>query len=100
MHPQPGPCHGRTIPCLVCGRGRLQLCTSSENCTSSTSIQSPEQFAPPWDYSLDTTDAQRALQLLVESVAQEPGAEVLEVLRAPKDGAQRPPPPPGRCVRV
>eukprot|EP00667_Euglena_gracilis_P016638 EG_transcript_17434 len=59
-------------------QGGLLPCQSTENCVSSSSVRSPTQFKPPWDYAIQTTDAAEAFATLQAAVLEEPGAVIVE----------------------
>ncbi|CAM9816625.1 unnamed protein product [Pylaiella littoralis] len=48
--------------------GRLLGCSSSENCFSTSAVKVPGKLGSPWEYSLQTDDADRAFASLVRAV--------------------------------
>eukprot|EP00903_Cladosiphon_okamuranus_P006941 g6755.t1 len=59
------------VSCVRTGldrNGRLLGCSSSENCLSTSAVKVPGKLGSPWEYSRQTSDADRAFASLVEAV--------------------------------
>lgn len=61
--------------------GRLAGCAADEACLSSSAVNNPSKFSPPWapsSVSPEAADAARAWRSLVAAVQDQPGLEVVE----------------------
>eukprot|EP00752_Nemacystus_decipiens_P006957 g6243.t1 len=59
------------VSCVRTGldrNGRLLGCSSSENCLSTSAVKVPGKLGSPWEYSRQTSDADRAFASLVRAV--------------------------------
>lgn len=60
-------------------KGRLYPCRGNENCVSSSSIKSPAQFSPPWNYGPETTDVSIAFNSLLQVLRDDPDAKLASI---------------------
>ena len=72
------------VTCLGFGLqrdGRLAGCAADEACISSSAVNNPSKFAPPWappTVSPEASDAARAWRSLIGAVQDQPGLEIVE----------------------
>lgn len=64
-------------PCPLHTRTRPKRCKASENCISTTSVQSASKYASPWVY--NTQDVNEAFLQVVKAVESEGSMKVVEI---------------------